>query len=239
MAKKQDSQIGAAKVSGADSTDKNKAVIVGADGKMTLSSSALASGAYSAAYSLPTASSSTLGGVKIGSNVSINSGTISVADASTSAKGVMKVGTDLKVSSGTVSVDKSTSVASGDTKPVTSGAVYNALSNKQDYAGDFITQGSSTDINEDVIGALSDDETFLSGKAVDKAISYKLSSYSQQVVNLEQNKQPLSSANYQMGNSSGGWTTMSAKQQNMLNGYFPATSQTGTAPTGYALIWVE
>ena len=129
LAKKQDSQIGAAKVSGADSTDKNKAVIVGADGKMTLSSSALASGAYSAAYSLPTASSSTLGGVKIGSNIGISSGTISVADASTSAKGVMQVGTDLSVSSGTVSVDKATTVASGNTKPVTSGAVYNAINN--------------------------------------------------------------------------------------------------------------
>ena len=40
-------------------------------------------------YSLPTASTSTLGGVKIGSGISISSGTISVANATTSANGLM------------------------------------------------------------------------------------------------------------------------------------------------------
>ena len=43
-------------------------------------------------YSLPTASTSVLGGVKIGSNISISSGVISVADATTSAKGVVTLG---------------------------------------------------------------------------------------------------------------------------------------------------
>lgn len=43
------------------------------------------------AYTLPTASSSTLGGVKIGTNVSISSGVISVANGSTSAKGVVQL----------------------------------------------------------------------------------------------------------------------------------------------------
>jgi hypothetical protein len=48
----------------------------------------IAAGANNYTYTLPTASSSTLGGVKIGSNININSGTISVADANGSTKGV-------------------------------------------------------------------------------------------------------------------------------------------------------
>ena len=41
-------------------------------------------------YSLPTASSSTLGGVKVGSNINISGGTISVPLASTSVAGVVE-----------------------------------------------------------------------------------------------------------------------------------------------------
>lgn len=40
-------------------------------------------------YSLPTASSSTLGGVKIGSGISISNGIISISNATTSANGLM------------------------------------------------------------------------------------------------------------------------------------------------------
>ena len=54
------------------------------------------------AYSLPVATDSTLGGVIIGSNISVaNDGTISVADASTSAKGVIEIATDEEVATGT------------------------------------------------------------------------------------------------------------------------------------------
>ena len=53
---------------------------------------------------LPVATASAIGGVKIGTNIGVSSGTISVATATTSALGVMKVGTGLSVSSGTVSV---------------------------------------------------------------------------------------------------------------------------------------
>ena len=42
-------------------------------------------------YELPAATTSTLGGVKIGTNVSVSSGTISVANGSTSAKGVVQL----------------------------------------------------------------------------------------------------------------------------------------------------
>lgn len=42
-------------------------------------------------YTLPNATSDTLGGVKIGTNISVSSGTISVANGSTSAKGVVQL----------------------------------------------------------------------------------------------------------------------------------------------------
>ena len=75
-------------------------------------------------YVLPTASSTTLGGVKIGSNITISSGTISITGsnvtnalgytplqtvqtASTSTLGVVKVGSNISVSSGTISLSKS------------------------------------------------------------------------------------------------------------------------------------
>lgn len=60
---------------------------------------------YMDEYQLPIAAANRLGGVKIGSNISIaDDGKISVGDATTSAKGVMKVGTGLSVNSGTVSL---------------------------------------------------------------------------------------------------------------------------------------
>jgi hypothetical protein len=53
------------------------------------------------------------------------------------------------------------------------------------------------------------------------------------------NKQPKSTADYQMGKSGGGWTTMTTQQQNMLNGKIPVGSETATTNTTYASIWVE
>ena len=64
-------------------------------------------------YTLPTASSSTLGGVKIGSNISISSGTISVKTATTSALGVVKIGSNISVSSGTISVHTGSTSTAG------------------------------------------------------------------------------------------------------------------------------
>lgn len=53
-------------------------------------------------YTLPTASASVLGGVKIGSNVNIASGVISVNDASTTAKGVVQLSDSLNDTSVTL-----------------------------------------------------------------------------------------------------------------------------------------
>ena len=81
-------------------------------------------------YSLPTASSSTLGGVKIGSNISISSGTISVANASTSAKGVVQLSNN---------IDGTSETTAATTKAVTDAydkgvAAYNLASSKQSPA---------------------------------------------------------------------------------------------------------
>ena len=61
-------------------------------------------------YILPTASSNTLGGVKIGDNISIDStGHISVPTASSSDRGVVKVGSGLAIdTNGILSLDTST-----------------------------------------------------------------------------------------------------------------------------------
>lgn len=53
------------------------------------------------------ATSSTFGLVKIGDNISVSDGTISVPTATSSTLGVVKVGSGLSVSNGTVSVDSS------------------------------------------------------------------------------------------------------------------------------------
>ena len=58
--------------------------------------------AFGSTYTLPVATSDILGGVKIGSNISVtNAGVISVADASTSTKGVIEIATDQEVTTGT------------------------------------------------------------------------------------------------------------------------------------------
>ena len=50
------------------------------------------------------ATTSALGLVKIGANITVNSGTISVPTASTSALGVVKIGSNISVNSGTISL---------------------------------------------------------------------------------------------------------------------------------------
>ena len=93
-------------------------------------------------YTLPTATSSTLGGVKIGSNITVNSGTISISktnvtnalgytppttdtkytlpNATSSVLGGVKIGSNITVSYGTISLTK-TNVTSalGYTPPTT------------------------------------------------------------------------------------------------------------------------
>ena len=73
-------------------------------------------------YSLPTASSSTLGGVKVGSNINISSGTISIPLASTTTAGVVEYDNStikkngsgqLYVNVGSVNTDTNTTYSAG------------------------------------------------------------------------------------------------------------------------------
>lgn len=75
------------------------------------------------AYTLPTASASVLGGVKVGTNISVSSGTISVANASTAAKGVVQL------SSATNSTSASTAATSSAVK-----SAYDLAAGKQSPA---------------------------------------------------------------------------------------------------------
>ena len=75
-------------------------------------------------YTLPAATSSVLGGVKVGTNISVSSGTISVANGSTSAKGVVQL-TDSTSSTSTTtaatpaSVKSAYDLANGKQSPAT------------------------------------------------------------------------------------------------------------------------
>lgn len=69
-----------------------------------------------AAYTLPTATSSTLGGIKVGTGLSISSSVLSVAAATTSTIGGVKVGSNLSVSSGTISVPLASTSTAGVVK---------------------------------------------------------------------------------------------------------------------------
>ena len=62
------------------------------------------------------ASTSAYGRVKVGSNISVSSGTISVDVATTSKLGVVKIGTNLSVSSGTISVPTASTSSYGVVK---------------------------------------------------------------------------------------------------------------------------
>lgn len=80
-------------------------------------------------YTLPQATATTLGGVKIGTNIGVSSGTISVANASTSAKGVVQLNDAVNSTSTTVAatanaVKKAYDLANGKQSPATTLAGY-------------------------------------------------------------------------------------------------------------------
>ena len=75
-------------------------------------------------YTLPIASSDTLGGVKIGSNISISRGTISVATGSAYTAGVLSVGSNITVSYGQISLTKANVTSALGYTPPTTNTVY-------------------------------------------------------------------------------------------------------------------
>lgn len=80
-------------------------------------------------YTLPNATSAVLGGVKVGTNVSVDDGTISVADASTSVKGVVQLSNAVNSNSTSVAATASAlkttyDLANGKQSPATTLAGY-------------------------------------------------------------------------------------------------------------------
>lgn len=79
-------------------------------------------------YSLPAATASALGGVKVGTNISVSSGTISVATGSTSAKGVVQLENAASTSTTTAAtpaaVNAVKSIAEAKQSPATTIAGY-------------------------------------------------------------------------------------------------------------------
>ena len=111
---------------------------------------------YSADYTLPIASSTTLGGVKIGDNVNIASdGEISIPIASTTTAGVIKVGANLSIdengvlngqAGGNITVDNALSSVS--TNPVQNRVITNVITSA---TGDIASlQGDISTINGDI-----------------------------------------------------------------------------------------
>lgn len=110
---------------------------------------------YSADYDLPIASSNTLGGVKIGDNVNIESdGTISIPVASADTAGVIKVGTNLSIdengvlsgqAGGSVTIDSALSTVS--TNPVQNRVITNNINSLSSDIGE--TQSSVAGLNDD------------------------------------------------------------------------------------------
>ena len=68
------------------------------------------------AADLPTATTAALGIVKVGTNIGVSSGTISVATATTAALGVVKVGSNINIASGVISVTAASTSVLGVTQ---------------------------------------------------------------------------------------------------------------------------
>ena len=128
------------------SVNAHVAVFDGATGKVikdsgyTIASSVPSNAKFTdTIYSLPNATSSTLGGVKVGTNINVSSGTISVANGSTSAKGVVQL------SSATNSTSTSLAATASAVK-----AAYDLANGKVSHSdlADVATSGSYSDLSD-------------------------------------------------------------------------------------------
>ena len=139
-------------------------------------------------YILPTASASTLGGVKIGSNVSVDvDGTISIPTASADTKGVIRIGSGLTVdSNGIVRASGSSYVLPEATKNTLGGV----------YVDDELSTSSTHPVQNAVVSlALADATDDISDLATDvDNLSTGLGNLSTSVENLSTTVGNLSTA---------------------------------------------
>lgn len=123
-----------------DSNTTYSAATQSANGLMSSTDKAKLDGIATGAnnYSLPTASSSTLGGVKVGTNLSISNGVLSATDttysaATQSAAGLMSASDKTKldgIATGANKITVDTALSSSSTNPVQNKVINAALANK-------------------------------------------------------------------------------------------------------------
>ena len=101
-------------------------------------------------YTLPNATTTTKGGVIVGSNISVSNGTISVPVATSGALGVVKTGTNITNNSGTISVTTTATPTQGSAVPLTSGGAYTALTAKEATANKAASSEAATTIGKTV-----------------------------------------------------------------------------------------
>lgn len=142
--------LGASVPSGAKFTDTTySAATTSTAGLMSASDKSkldgIATGAN--AYTLPNATSSTLGGVKVGTNISVSSGTISVANGSTSAKGVVQLSSATNSTSTSLAATPSAVKAAYDLANGKLSATDTAAKATADANGNVITDTYETKAN--------------------------------------------------------------------------------------------
>ena len=153
IAGKQDIQIGAAKVSGADSTDKGKAVVVDADGKIAMSDNALGSLAYKSAVASADITNGTIVADDLASNA-VTTAKIKNANVTTAKIADANV-TTAKIADANVTAPK---IADNVVKSGTSNVTVT-----RDSDSNFVVSVTDTDISgkQDKLGGSGND-----GKAV-------------------------------------------------------------------------
>ena len=114
------------------------------------------------AYVLPQASASTLGGIKVGDNLAIDSSTGVLSGnysaASTSAAGLMSAADKTKldgIAAGATAVTVDSSITSSSENPVQSAAIYTALAGKVDTeTGKGLSSNDYTDAEKTKLGGI-------------------------------------------------------------------------------------
>jgi len=108
---------------------------------------------------LDVATTSAIGGVIVGSNIGVSSGTISVADASTSTKGVIEIATDTEASTGT-DTTRAINAKQLATKVTANSAITGATHTKITYDSKGLVTGgadlSASDIPSLTLSKISD-----------------------------------------------------------------------------------
>lgn len=98
---------------------------------------------------LPDASDTVKGVVKVGSNISVADGVISVSDASTLVKGTIKVGTNLNVTDGVISVPNASETVKGVVELATPDEVLAGTDNER-----AVTPKGLSDWNKTPVGTI-------------------------------------------------------------------------------------